>query len=122
MSDSDEAEVTVEQAIELALELHKAGDLEAANSVYLQVLVADPENSKANCFRGVFLMQNNNLIEALSLFDNAIIISSVVESILENSSQFPWIHNSVVLFAKRRWFDVVIIYSMFLLKFLYISL
>ena len=72
MSDSDEAEVTVEQAIELALELHKAGDLEAANSVYLQVLVADPENSKANCFRGVFLMQNNNLIEALSLFDNAI--------------------------------------------------
>ena len=59
MESGDEEEgVTLDQALELALRHHRAGDFEQATNIYEQILAFDPENAEANHLFGVMALQN----------------------------------------------------------------
>ena len=71
-SGDEEEEVTLDQAMELALRNHRAGDFEQATNIYEQILAFDPENAEANHLFGVMALQNGNLSAALDLISKAV--------------------------------------------------
>ena len=54
---SDQQTLTIEQAIEFALEHHNAGDLSKAESIYNQILQAEPNQPEALHLLGVIAHQ-----------------------------------------------------------------
>ena len=72
MPHGDEAEVTIEEAIDVGLETHEKGDLVAAESIYSQILEVDPQNSKVYHLLGVLQIQTGKVLDSLSSFDHAI--------------------------------------------------
>ena len=71
-SADEEKEVTLDQALEMALEHHQAGDFEKATDIYEQILAFDPENVEANHLFGVMALQTGNLNPALHLISKAV--------------------------------------------------
>ena len=60
-------ELTVEEALAIAIQLHRDGRLEEANVVYSQILVVDPANARALHFSGVLAHQLGRSSDALEL-------------------------------------------------------
>jgi predicted TPR repeat methyltransferase len=60
-------ELTVEEALEIAIQLHQDGRLEEANVVYGQILLYDPANARALHFSGVLAHQLGRNSEAVEL-------------------------------------------------------
>jgi len=73
MESGDEEEgVTLDQAVELALQHHRAGDIEQATNIYEQILAFDPDNAEVNHLFGVMALQTGNLSTALDLISKAV--------------------------------------------------
>jgi MoaA/NifB/PqqE/SkfB family radical SAM enzyme len=62
---------SVPQALQIALGLHQAGQLDAASDVYRKILAIAPANADANHLLGVAALQKGNLKEARFLIDRA---------------------------------------------------
>jgi len=71
-SGDEEEEVTLEQALGMALQHHQSGEFEQAASIYEQILAFDPENAEANHLFGVMAFQTGNLEPALDLIGKAV--------------------------------------------------
>ena len=72
MPHGDEAQVTIEEAIDVGLKTHGEGDLAGAESIYSQILEVDPKNSVVYQLLGVLQIQMGKVLESLSSFDHAI--------------------------------------------------
>src|SRR3954464_8122613 len=68
------SQVTIQQAIDLALDHHRAGRLHQAEQLYRQVLAADPENAWALQLLGMIAYQVGNPTLAIQLIQRAIAI------------------------------------------------
>jgi len=68
-------QVTVQQALDFALQEHEAGRLTEAESIYRQVLEVEPGHPVAKNLLGVIVHQNGNKEEALILFTQALAIA-----------------------------------------------
>ena len=60
-------ELTVDEALEIAIQLQQDGRLEEANVVYGQILLYDPANPRALHFSGVLAHQLGRSSEAVEL-------------------------------------------------------
>jgi Flp pilus assembly protein TadD len=60
-------ELTVEEALAIAIQLHRDGRFEEANVVYSQILLVDPANARALHFSGVLAHQLGRSTDALAL-------------------------------------------------------
>lgn len=76
-------ELTIEQAFQIAINAHRQGRLHEAESLYRQILKANPLHADANHNLGRIAMTMNKKEAALTLFKNALVINP-------NQSQF-WI-------------------------------
>ena len=65
-------ELTIEQALQKAVEAHKAGKLEDAENLYRAILQAQPNHPDANHNLGVLAVSVNKLEAALPLFKTAL--------------------------------------------------
>jgi tetratricopeptide (TPR) repeat protein len=72
VNDFEEREVTLEEALALALENHKAGQFEIAAGIYKQILEADATNPDANHYYGLLAFQTGNNEKALALLGVAV--------------------------------------------------
>src|SRR6266508_1558749 len=66
------SEVTIPQAISLAVQQHQAGRLVDAESIYQQVLSVDPENFDALHLLGVIAQQTQRSAQAVELISRAV--------------------------------------------------
>lgn len=67
--------MTVQQAIDLAIQHHRAGQLQRAESIYRQILTAFPEQADALHLLGVLSYQANQPQPAMELIQRAIAIA-----------------------------------------------
>ena len=74
-------QVTVAQAILMAIEHHRAGRLREAESIYRQVLAAEPNHPDALHFLGVLAHQAGQFQTAAELIEHAIAAHPGVRSI-----------------------------------------
>ena len=65
-------ELTIDQALQLAVEAHKAGKLQDAEALYRAILQSQPKHPDANHNLGVLAVSVNRADVALPLFKNAI--------------------------------------------------
>jgi tetratricopeptide (TPR) repeat protein len=68
------ARVSIEQALELAVEHHRAGRLSAAEKIYRRILSTDPGNGNALYLLGSIAGQDGRLDLAIELFSRAVTI------------------------------------------------
>ena len=66
--------LTLQQALELAVEHHQAGDLPKAENIYQQILKADPNHVKALHLLGVIAFQGGDNEKAIELIEKALAI------------------------------------------------
>ena len=69
-------ELTIEQALQQAVEAHKAGKLQDAEALYRAILQAQPKHPDANHNLGVLAVSLNKLELALPLFKTALEVNS----------------------------------------------
>ena len=65
-------ELTIEQALERAVQAHKAGNLQDAESLYRAILQSQPKHPDANHNLGILAVSVNRADVALPLFKNAL--------------------------------------------------
>ena len=65
-------ELTIEQALQRAVEAHKAGKLQDAEALYRAILQAQPQHPDANHNLGVMAVSLNKTAAALPLFKIAL--------------------------------------------------
>lgn len=65
-------ELTVDQAIELAIQLQQQGDLDAAEIVYREIRRVDPDNPRALHFAGVLAHQQGRSAEGILLIEKSV--------------------------------------------------
>ena len=65
-------DLTIDQALQLAIENHKTGNLETAEGLYLAILQAQPKHPDANHNLGILRVSLHKLELALPLFKNAL--------------------------------------------------
>ena len=65
-------ELTIEQALQRAVEAHKVGKLQVAEALYLAILQAQPKHPDANHNLGVMAVSLNKTEAALPLFKIAL--------------------------------------------------
>ncbi|MBU3913810.1 MAG: tetratricopeptide repeat protein [Nanoarchaeota archaeon] len=68
-------ELSIQEALNLALKAHQEGKLEEAERVYRKILKINPDNPDANHLLGLIAHQTENYKEALSLVKRAIEIN-----------------------------------------------
>lgn len=91
------AATDVAQALQLAIDHHRAGRLDSAANIYRDILAIQPNHGDANHLLGVIALQKGNLREAGYLIDKACAISPNVQSFQRNRAQ--------VLMAQGRHLD-----------------
>ena len=67
------AELTIDQALQQAIEAHKTGQLQEADRLYTAILNAQPEHPDANHNMGVLAVQVSKAQEALPFFKTALL-------------------------------------------------
>ena len=72
---STQQTLTVQQAIDLAVQHHSAGDLTQAESIYQQILEADPDQPQALHLLGVIAHQRGENEQAVTLIEKAIALN-----------------------------------------------
>ena len=70
-------ELSIEQALQQAVEEHKAGNLQNAESLYRAILQAQPKHPDANHNLGVLAVSVNKLEAALPLFKTALEVTNI---------------------------------------------
>ena len=65
-------ELTIDQALQKAIEAHKAGQVQEADSLYTAILKAQPKHPDANHNMGVLAVGVDKVQEALPFFKNAL--------------------------------------------------
>ena len=65
-------ELTLDQVLKNAIEAHKAGKLQEADSYYTKILIAQPEHPDANHNMGVLAVGIGKIQEALPFFKKAL--------------------------------------------------
>jgi predicted TPR repeat methyltransferase len=65
-------ELTVDQAIELAIQLQQQGDLEAAEIIHREIRRVDPDNARALHFAGVLTHQQGHHDESVALIQRSL--------------------------------------------------
>ena len=65
-------EVTVDQALQMGMEAHKAGNVKEADRYYTAILKENPKHSDANHNMGVLAVGLGKVEEALSFFKAAL--------------------------------------------------
>ena len=65
-------EITIDQAIQQAVEAHKLGQLQEANRLYNAILNAQPKHASANHNLGVLVVTHGNVKDALPFLKTAI--------------------------------------------------
>lgn len=78
--------VPPDQAIQSGINLHRQGNLAAAEQVYRSVLAAQPNHFEALHLLGVLRVQQNRPAEALPLFEQALAINPHATDALANSA------------------------------------
>ena len=66
------AELTIEEALRYAIDLHRGNRLEGAETLYRRILAAAPDHPDAMHFLGVLMHQRGNSAEAIDLISGAI--------------------------------------------------
>ena len=64
--------MTVQQAIDLAVQHHNSGDLSKAESIYRQILEAHPDQPQALHLLGVIAHQRGDHEQAVELIEQAL--------------------------------------------------
>src|SRR5690349_14702670 len=77
-------EMTILQAIELALQHHQAGRLSEAEAVYRQVLAVDPQQFDALQLLGLLATQTGHHAAAVELMSRALAINNSIPSVHAN--------------------------------------
>ena len=72
-------ELTINQALQKAIEAHKAGELQTAEKLYTAIIKAQPEHPYANHNMGVLTVSFGKELEALPFFETALQSSITVE-------------------------------------------
>src|SRR5438132_1346841 len=72
------ATITSQQALELAIEHHRAGRAAEAEALYRRLLAVDPHNSDALHLLGVIVHQGGGSAEAVDLLQAAISINPTI--------------------------------------------
>ena len=67
------AELTIDQALQQAIEAHKTGQLQEADRLYTAILNAQPEHPDANHNMGVLAVEVSKVQEALPFFKTALL-------------------------------------------------
>jgi predicted TPR repeat methyltransferase len=73
--DEPARELTVDEAIELAIQLQQQGDLQAAEIIYGEIRRVDPENARAMHFSGVLAHQLGRSSDAAALIRQSLAVS-----------------------------------------------
>ncbi|MGE5567595.1 MAG: tetratricopeptide repeat protein [Rhodospirillales bacterium] len=91
------------QRLREAMENHKAGNLDAAEAIYRDVLAGDPKNADALHMLGVLVSQRGDQQQALSLLGRAVRLNPTP----------PFYHNNLgnVLFQAGRFADAKLCYE-----------
>ena len=89
-------ELTIDQALQKAVEAHKAGKLQDAESLYRAILQAQPNHPDANHNLGVLAVSVNKSEAAIPLFKTALEANP-------NQGQF-WL-SYIDVFIKKKQFD-----------------
>jgi len=76
--------VTIAEALNLAIQHHQAGHLSQAETIYRQVLQAEPQNSSALHLLGVLAAQTENYTMAIALIQRAIAIDGKIPLFYSN--------------------------------------
>ena len=71
-------QMTIEQAVQLALHHHRAGDLATAQSIYEQILAADPNNVDAIHLLGLIAHQRGDNERAVALMGRSVELAPTV--------------------------------------------
>ncbi|MEK8016542.1 MAG: tetratricopeptide repeat protein, partial [Candidatus Parabeggiatoa sp.] len=64
--------VTIQEALELAIQYHNDGDLQEAESIYRQILEVEPHQSEVLHLLGIIAAQVENYETAVELIQKAI--------------------------------------------------
>ncbi|MGH8665104.1 MAG: tetratricopeptide repeat protein [Burkholderiales bacterium] len=70
--DTPRSEVTVQEALQAAMGLHRGGQFDEAQALYERILEAQPENADALHFLGLLMRQRSRHAEALELMRRAV--------------------------------------------------
>jgi predicted TPR repeat methyltransferase len=70
--DEPARELTIDEALEIAIRLHRDDQFEAADVVYSQILKADPDNPRALHFAGVLAHQMGRSSEGVELIERSL--------------------------------------------------
>src|SRR5437773_713546 len=88
------SEMTVNDALKMALELHRSGDADAAEEIYRQVVEQAPGNADALHLLGICVQQRGRHEEAVKLFHRAIAANN-------SSAEFHYNLGNSLLFLRR---------------------
>jgi protein O-GlcNAc transferase len=80
-------ELTLQQALDHALQLHQAGNLAAAEPIYRQILAVEPQHADVLHFLGVLTHQAGRHDEALKLLGQALAIHPAWPDALSNRGE-----------------------------------
>lgn len=94
--------VTINQAIEIALNHHQSGQLQEAESVYQQVLQVDPKNASVLNLLGLLAYQRSNYVQAAALLRQAIAVNQIVPEFYN--------HLGLVFHAQGQWEEAIVCY------------
>src|SRR5262245_1256826 len=76
--------VTVEQALQIALQHHSAGQLQQAEQICRQVLAHDPNNFDALQLLGTLAHQSGHVAAAVELISKAVMLNDSVAAVRAN--------------------------------------
>jgi len=88
--DSSSQVSTISQAMQQAMQYHNAGNLQLAESIYRQVLQAEPNNYEALHLLGVIAAQVENYEVAASLIEKAIQIKNSLPNFYNSLGNVYW--------------------------------
>jgi predicted TPR repeat methyltransferase len=83
-------ELTLEQALKLAIELHRTGDFDAADELYERILEIVPEQPDALHYSGVLALCRGDVAKALELVPRSVVLGP------ENADRYSNLGNVLV--------------------------
>ena len=64
--------ITIDEAVAMALNLHREGRVSESEALYKSIIATDPEQPEALHFLGLMSFQNDNTPEALDLINRSL--------------------------------------------------
>ena len=76
--------MTIQEALNIALNHHRSGKIDQAENIYQQVIAADPNQPDALRLMGIVCCQKNNRVKAVELFQHALKVLPDQPDVLNN--------------------------------------